>query len=136
MSAIALIARHLDELTSELGIGGRVVEAEGRLYVLLDKVPLPPGAYNLTHTDVMFMTDHQYPLSAMDMFWVEEELLRAEGAVPQGGDSVETYVNGRRWRRFSWHRQGAWRTTGNPLLDHFALMEARFAIEPDSQVAA
>jgi hypothetical protein len=135
MSGTDLLRTHLAELTETVGVEGEVIDAEGRLNVLLAKAPLPVGIFNLDRSDVLFMADYQYPLSAMDMFWVEPELLRRDGAVPQGAESIEAYL-GRHWRRFSWHRHGSWRPTGNPLLDHYALMEARWAIEPGVEQAA
>ncbi len=128
MTARDLLARHMAELAERVGINGEVQEADGHLFVVLEKVPLPSAAFLLASTDVLFIADYQYPLSAPDMFWTSPEVLRPDGTVPKGAEWVETYL-GRRWRRFSWHRQGAWRPTGNRLLDHFALMEERFAIE-------
>jgi hypothetical protein len=135
MSSRERLETHGAELSESLGINAKVHEAGRRLYVLLEQVALPPGAFRAAQTDVLFMTDHQYPLSAMDMFWTEPGVLRPDGSIPRGAEWIETHL-GRRWRRFSWHRQGSWRTTGNPLFAHFALMEARFAIEPlQEQVA-
>lgn len=135
MSATDLLHEHLAELTASVGVSGEVVEADSRLYLVLSKVELPSGVFRIPRSDVLFMTDAQYPLSAMDMFWTEIEVVRADGTVPQGADSIETYI-GRQWRRFSWHRQGVWKPQGNPLLDHYALMEARWAVEPRDEAAA
>jgi Prokaryotic E2 family E len=134
MPGAELLKAHLGELCERIGASGRVEEAGDRLFVVLDRLALPPGVFNREHSDVLFIAERNYPFAAMDMFWVEPDLLRADGAVPANADSVETYL-GREWRRFSWHRQGVWRITGNPLLDHYALMEARFAIEPREQAA-
>ena len=55
-------------------------------------------------------------------------VLRPDGSVPAGADSIETYL-GRQWRRFSWHRNGIWNPSGNCLLDHFEFMQDRFVRE-------
>jgi hypothetical protein len=97
-----------------------------QVYITLRTLPLPEGVYTVAATDVLFITDSQYPLSAMDMFWTDPAVLRRDGSVPAGGESIETYLR-RPWRRFSWHRNGAWNPVGNCLLDHFEFMQARFA---------
>src|SRR5438552_3643115 len=98
MSGADLLRRHLAELIERVGVEGEIVDAEGRLYVLLKKVELPAGMFRVAESDVLYLTDHQYPLSAMDMFWVEPALVRHDGSVPQGAESIETYI-GRQWRR-------------------------------------
>jgi Prokaryotic E2 family E len=126
VSALEVLQRHTDELESETGLRVRLIEAGVQILVILEKVPLPSGAYRVGHSDVLFVTDAQYPLSAMDMFWTEIGVLRADGSIPVGGDSIEMY-GGRQWRRFSWHRNGVWDPSRNGLLDHFEFMQARFA---------
>lgn len=126
MPALDELRRHADELEKETGIRIQLVEAGMQIFVLLEKVQLPSGAYRIGVTDVLFLTDQQYPVSAMDMFWTEVDVVRPDGSVPTGGDSIERYLD-RQWRRFSWHRNGIWKPTGNCLLDHFEFMQARFA---------
>lgn len=125
MSALDQLRRHADELETETGIRIQLVETGMQIFVLLAQVQLPAEAYRLGLTDVLFITDHQYPVSAMDMFWTEVDVVRADGSIPAGGDSIEPYLD-RQWRRFSWHRNGIWKPTGNCLLDHFEFMQARF----------
>jgi hypothetical protein len=126
MSALDQLRRHSDELAAITGIRIRIVDSGTQIFVILEEVPLPAGAYRVTKTDVLFVTDHQYPLSAMDMFWTETDVVRPNGDIPAGGESIEMYI-GRQWRRFSWHRNGLWKPVGNCLLDHFEFMQARFA---------
>src|SRR5437879_4687527 len=96
---------HLAELTTATGVTGEVLEQpQGmQLYVVLHDVPLPAGVFAVETTMLLFITDKQYPLSAMDMFWSDVEVVRADGAIPQNADVIEPYLN-RNWRRFSWHR--------------------------------
>jgi len=128
MAALDELRKHGGELTEVTGMAVNLIEEGARILVVLSKVPLPPGSFRLGSTDVLFITDHMYPLSAMDMFWTELDVVRPDGSIPQGAESIEQYVN-RSWRRFSWHRNGSWNPTGNPLLDHLAFMESRMAVE-------
>jgi hypothetical protein len=120
------LRRHADELAREAGVRVDVEENGAQRRVILRDVPLPPGAYRVETSDVMFLTDAQYPVSAMDMFWTDLAVLLPDDSIPANGDSIETYGD-RQWRRFSWHRNGAWNPNGNPLLDHFEFMQDRFA---------
>lgn len=126
--AVALeeLRRHAQELAAQAGVPVDIEQEGAQVYIILRGLPLPADAYQATTSDVLFVTDVQYPLSAMDMFWTDPAVLCADGSVPTGGDSIETYRN-RQWRRFSWHRNGVWNPNGNPLLDHFEFMQARFA---------
>jgi Prokaryotic E2 family E len=126
MAALDELRRHADELEKETGIRIQLVESGVQIFVVLEKVPLPVGLYRLATSDVLFITDQQYPVSAMDMFWTEVDVVRPDGTIPAGGDSIETYLD-RQWRRFSWHRNGIWKPIGNCLMDHFEFMQARFA---------
>ncbi len=130
MSAIEELRKHGAELSLSTGIPVEVVEEGGarRLFVLLSKVPLPSGAFRVDQTDMLFIADRLYPLSAMDMFWTGVEVVRPDGSIPKSAEAIESHL-GRRWRRFSWHRNGVWNPAGNPLLDHFAFMEDRLARE-------
>ena len=124
--ALEELRRHAGELAHEAGVRVDIEQEGAQIFVILRALALPAGAYNMTSSDVLFMTDAQYPLSAMDMFWTDVALLRADGSVPVNTESIETY-GGRPWRRFSWHRNGLWNPNGNPLLDHLEFMYARFA---------
>ena len=134
MSAPDILRGHLAELTTATGIQGEVVEKDTQLFVVLRGVALRKGVFAVERTDVLFITDRQYPFSAMDMFWTDVDVVCADASVPEGADNIEHYLD-RPWRRFSWHRNGVWNLAGNPLLDHYALMEARFAIEPRREAA-
>jgi hypothetical protein len=123
---LAELRRHAAELAEAAGVHVEVEQEGSQVFVIMRSLPLPRGVYRVSATDVLFITDTQYPLSAMDMFWTDITVLRTDGSVPAGGDSIEIYL-GRQWRRFSWHRNGIWNPVGNCLLDHFEFMQARFA---------
>jgi len=112
-------------LTVETSVVGQQV------FLVLKSVQLPPGAYRVGATDVLLVTDLQYRLSALDMFWTELDVLLPNGGVPQNADSIEQHL-GRQWRRFSWHRNGVWNPNRNGLLDHYEFMMARFAVDAEA----
>ena len=62
------------------------------------------------------------------MFWTDLEVVKPDGSAFEGSKSIQEYL-GRQWRRFSYHRNGVWNPGGNPLLDHFALMETRWTVK-------
>lgn len=125
MSGLERLRRDADELEAAAGVTVEITTDGVQAFVVIQAVPLPVGTYRLAAADALFLTDLQYPLSAMDMFWTDLEVLRPDGGVPQNADQIETYA-GRQWRRFSWHRNGPWKTAGNPLMDHYEFMLARF----------
>lgn len=120
------LQRDAEELEQSIGIRVELLEIGAQILVLLHEVPLPPATYRMTATDILFVADHQYRCSALDMFWTELGVLRLDGAVPENADVVEQYA-GRSWRRFSWHRNGVWDPSRNGLLDHYEFMLDRFA---------
>lgn len=131
MAALRELRDHAGELSERARVVVDVIEKEKEVFVLLKRVPLPPGVFRLAESDVLFLTDPQYPLSALDMFWTEVGVVRPDGSIPQNAEVIQTYLD-REWRRFSWHRNGVWSPARNGLLDHFAFMEARWAAEKKS----
>src|ERR1700690_3022065 len=105
MSAIETLRKHAEEVREVPGIEVALTEDGQRIDVVLSKIHIPGNAFRLQESNVLFHTDPLYPLSAMDMFWTELELVRSDGSVPQGAEQIEHYP-GRPWRRFSWHRNG------------------------------
>jgi hypothetical protein len=128
MAAVDMLRAHAEEFADITKVPTAVVEAGSQLFVVLKSVRPPTGLFALDTTDLLFITDRMYPLSALDMFWTEVELTRADGRIPQGAAAIETYL-GRQWRRFSWHRNGVWNPNRNGVLDHFAFVEAGWATE-------
>ena len=127
MSSNPALDKHSAELGEAVGLVAEVHQEGNRLFVILRSYALPDAVTEVSSTDVLFMTDTQYPFSAMDMFWTELEVLRPDGSSFEGSESIEEYL-GSRWRRFSYHRNGVWNPSGNPLFDHFAFMETRWTM--------
>jgi hypothetical protein len=125
------LTNHARELTEKLGLSVEIhedVNTKNRLFVIIKSAPLPPGIFKLQKTDILLVADRQYPDSALDMFWTEQDVIRVNGTIPQNANVIETYM-GRSWRRFSWHRNGIWKRQGNPLLDHYLFTQARWEVE-------
>jgi Prokaryotic E2 family E len=74
--------------------------------------PIPPG-YSCSTADLLIRIPLSYPDAGPDMFWTNPALKLANGAAPQNGDLLETYM-GQQWRRFSWH------TTWRPNVDNLS----------------
>lgn len=131
---MALEELHADvaELEGLTGLTVDVTSIGVQVFLVLRKVLLPPEAYRVGVTDALFITDQQYRMSAMDMFWTEPEVVRTDGTVPQNAEVIETYLD-RQWRRFSWHRNGVWNPNRNGIVDHFEFMMARFALDDPGQ---
>ena len=125
------LRHHADELTERIGVQVDINQVGVQVFVILRSLKLPPEAYQIATTDVLFIADSQYPLSAMDMFWTDPSVLLPGGAVPASADRIESYLD-RQWRRFSWHRNGCWNVNGNPLHDHFEFMQYRFSMDVKS----
>lgn len=128
MSALDELKKHAEELREATGITVQLLPEGSRIFILLQKIPFPSGLFRVKETDVLYITDQQYPFSAMDMFWTEVDVVRPDASIPSGADAIEQYL-GRSWRRFSWHRNGIWNPAGNPLMDHYSFMEARWVSE-------
>lgn len=122
------LQRHAEELRQAKSLPVDLLEEGNRICVVIHKHPLPRGLFRLAETDLLFIADHQYPVSPLDMFWTEIDVIRPTGAIPQAAQALETHV-GRSWRRYSWHRNGTWNPNGNGLLDHLAFLEARWKVE-------
>lgn len=122
------LGRHAAEFTQATGLEVLVQEEGGRVLVLIHDAPLPADCFRVRSSDLLFVTDSQYPMSALDMFWTDLEVVRPNGDVPANADSIEVYL-GRQWRRFSWHRNGLWNPARNGLLDHYEFVQDRFSKE-------
>ncbi len=117
----------LDQDIQRLRDVGHQVEVfvdAGQVGVVVVGFRLPAGAYNKERTDLLLRTDAQYPQSAMDMFWVDEDLVLGDGRVPTAADSMEAHFE-RTWRRYSWHRNAAWIPGRDDLVSHLEFCTAR-----------
>jgi hypothetical protein len=117
-----------EEFTRITGFPCDLIAQGNRVFVHIKGARLPSGKFRAEQTDVLFQTDMQYRMSAMDMFWVNLDVIHADGRVPQAAETIEHYL-GRQWRRYSWHRNGIWNPGRNGILDHYAFVEARWSAQ-------
>jgi Prokaryotic E2 family E len=132
MTAKDILEKHAEELAAQTGLKVDVVERDNQLFVVIHNYKLPAGVARVERTAILFIADLQYPLSAMDMFWTDLEVVRPDGSLFEGADNIAAYLE-RQWRRFSYHRNDIWSKDGNPLLDHFAFMETRWTPKAEAR---
>lgn len=118
----------IERLKAENGYEIEAISEGGQIWLVVKQVAIPSKAYTRDLSDVLLQTDYQYPMSAMDMFWMEPEVLHANGSTPSHISTVEPHA-GRTWRRWSWHRNGVWKPGTDDLLTHWAFVEACWAKE-------
>jgi hypothetical protein len=102
-----------------------VVEHGPRFLIILRDFKLPEGNYRPSMVDLMVMTDCQYPLSAMDMFWTTPGVTLASGSCPQNANQIERYGQ-RDWQRWSWHYPG-WNPSIHSVRTHLEVVKDRLA---------
>jgi hypothetical protein len=119
-----LLEEDVAKLATETGCAVDTLREGDLVGVVVRSLSLPAGIYNKPTTDVLLQTTIQYPVSAMDMFWVDLDLKLATGAVPAGGESIEQHF-GLAWRRYSWHRNVPWVPGRDCLSSHFEFATAR-----------
>lgn len=117
-----------EELSRITGYMVEIVSEGARVFVVVKQASLPFGTYTRAVSDVLLIADFQYPMSAMDMFYMEPGVEPARMPLPGHASSIEEYA-GRRWRRWSWHRNGIWKPGVDNLLSHWAFVEACWAKE-------
>jgi len=128
VTAPAILAEHVAELEATTHSRVRLEELGNQLLVIVEKCALPKGLYTAEQADLLLITDFQYPHSAMDMFWLEEGVTLRDGRIPGYCSAIESYGD-RRWRRWSWHRNGRWTPGVDDLLSHFAFVQQCWAEE-------
>lgn len=119
-----LLVEDVAKLAAETGCEIDALRDGDLVGVVVRDLILPPEIYNKRMSDLLLQTTVQYPLSAMDMFWVDADLTLATGAVPAGGESIEHHF-GAAWRRYSWHRNVPWVPGRDCLSSHFEFAVAR-----------
>lgn len=97
---------------ADAGFAVVLTESGGMACAVFSGHPLPRG-YNRCSSDLLLRLPLSYPNGKPDMFWLESDVLLANGSVPKSAEHIETYLD-RKWRRFSWHM-----THWNPAQDDF-----------------
>lgn len=86
----------------KVGYQIRLNEVGNKIYIQFDNYQLPKDGYTSDVTTLIVWTGIQYPRCAFDMFWVDSNLLLADGRVPYTAEHIESHM-GKEWRRFSIH---------------------------------
>ena len=108
MSLPPRLAKELEDLRGDYTI--EVIEDPDLINLLFKGFGLGEG-FSVSSCDLLIRVPRSYPDAGPDMFWTNPEVTLTNGQPPQSAEQFEDYV-GRRWRRFSWHRQ-----TWNPQID-------------------
>lgn len=120
-------ARLVDDVAHirECGFDAAIIEEHPRFFILVADLQLP-SFYVPDSTDLMIMADYQYPMSALDMFWTNPHVRRADNdALPQNANSFGDFI-GRNWQRWSWHYQG-WDPAHHSVGTHLEVFFNRLA---------
>jgi len=122
-----LPARLMTDLDALKGEGHQIeaVQDGVRYYLIFRNYALPDQGYVPAVTDVMLMTDYQYPASRMDMFWTDPAVKLPSGAWPQNANQFEAYC-GRNWQRWSWH-YSVWDPARHSVRTHLQVVIDRLA---------
>jgi hypothetical protein len=86
------------------------------------------GGLTSASADILLRFPTGYPDVAMDMWWVDPGLRRADGAEIPATQVIEQYL-GRTWQRWSRHfTPGQWQSGVDGLESYLALMRTEFEI--------
>ncbi len=105
----------------EKGFDYETILSEGAQWIVLRNYNLPDG-YNLAQTDVAIRIPLNYPIVALDMFYMYPNLQRKDGH-PIGALSP-LVIEGKQYQQWSRHRtaDNQWVPGEDNLATHFALM--------------
>lgn len=120
------LSRDLEQLRA-LGYAVEgVTELPGETLVVFSAFKLPDGKYNMETCRLLVRVPQGYPNAAIDMFYTQPNLLLASGAPARQSDVLEE-LGGAVWRRFSWHRNVAWKPGVDTLTSYASFIEDNFA---------
>jgi len=91
---------------------GAVSVSDDLKWFIVERFPLPPGAYNRDTTRLLHFMSRAYPQTAPDNFLVPAGLRTANGEMPGSGYKEGQEHFGEQWGVFSWHPQ-QWRPSAD-----------------------
>jgi len=106
------LQREIDGL-KELSWNIEISEDSDYINLVLINFSLEEG-YSEPVSDLLLRVPRCYPDAGPDMFWVDPKILLDTGQIPQSAENIEIHLE-KKWRRFSWHRQGS---SWNPIIDN------------------
>lgn len=119
----AVIDKEVEELRQK-GFGVARSDTDKFAILIIDAYRLPAG-WSKEETRLMLKLPASYPNGKPDMFWTDEDLMLANGSVPEKGDVIEEH-NGEKWRRFSWHPK-SWTPGRDNIHTFLAFVDRRLA---------
>lgn len=119
----AVIDKEVEELRKKRFSVARS-DTDKLVILTISAYPLPAG-WSKKATQLLLKLPASYPNGKPDMFWTDEDLLLADGGVPHKGDVIED-IEGRSWRRFSWHPK-TWTPGRDNIHSFFAFIDRRLA---------
>jgi hypothetical protein len=118
------IPPRLESEIQELGQTLTIDVSEDADYVLIVMKDFPLGdVFNMAVSDLLLKIPKTYPEAGPDMFWTHPDVKFKDERIPQAAEVIED-VMGRKWRRFSWHRQ-SWNPTIDNMHSHIEFIKAR-----------
>jgi len=129
MTALEQIQQDLAEFTKQYGLKGEILHNDSQILCVLRVVPTPNGKFTHPSTNILFQTDRNYPLSAMDMFWTDKDLVLADGSNPTNAEALTDFPDtGKQWRQFSYHRPAgqSWDPSRNGIEQQYLVVLKRW----------
>lgn len=83
-----------------------------------------PVHWQPCQVDLLVHVRDGYPITPLDMFFVDPPLQLADGRYPANAGAGHALM-GRTWQRFSWHYQRAWNPNRDNLRSHIRFCLAR-----------
>lgn len=123
MVSNAVIDKEVEELRKK-GFSVARSDTDKLAILTIRAYPLPTG-WSKKATQLLLKLPASYPNGKPDMFWTDEDLLLADGGVPHKGDVIED-IEGRNWRRFSWHPK-TWTPGRDNIHTFLAFIDRRLA---------
>jgi len=118
------LADHFEEVCKVCP--GATVSPHGTNFLLVIPGHQLPDHWIPERADLLVVVPDGYPLSGLDMFYVNPEINLRSGKLPSGGEHHEVFLD-RQWQRFSWHYQKQWNPSRDSLLSHIRFCMARLA---------
>lgn len=123
----AVLTDSIREAASVLEVMGYAVtlhEEGGHGVLVIADYPLRSG-WSKPSTTLLLKLTPSFPAGKPDMFWTDEDLVLANGAVPKQAGHIEV-IRGKPWRRFSWH-PASWKPGVDDIRTFFEFVARRLA---------
>ncbi len=119
-----LVEQQLEEVCKHFP-GAYIDNTSPPNYLIVPNYPLPKH-WDRDSTTLLVMIPNGFPLSALDMFWVDPQIRLSDGREPEAANYFEQHL-GKSWQRFSWHYTDSmgWKPGQSSLLSHLRFANSR-----------